>query len=561
MGQLTLKGNQPIPQKPKSKMSVGSKVFVIILIVILLAPIVAAVIFYALITDKTHRDIVLKENETNQTIFNEIFVDALDDTANHKSIKLAIEEEDLNKMLKLAFKDKFGSSGVIQNFWVDANNGTYDFVFEIKALKNFITTTARMTTNLDIIKEADYDLLEFTVTDLKLGHIGGLLKFKDKLLTMIPVGDLEGAFADAGLSLKLDMQNLKLTYKSTDFYTDLINMVGVSGETDFIQIFLEVMAQRNLRTLFYEDKTIFGVDVPIDNLKISSETHQVAGLEVGDSAFVTENINEKVAQEIKGLLDAGKITPEDNLNAISAFIIGGYSVLTSAEKVVIDKVGPSIYGDEYKSHEPIYNYKLPTEKTIQYLVDTQTREQVEEDVYHMPAVVDTYLTTTDLDNMLRSSTTMGDTNYFVRNMGTDEEKNYKVNYVALDNLTTIIKGQSIYVALNVDFNGYSGQLTLKCTKLASLPTDPFGQLKLKIDSMYMGDYVVSENTQNAFMSTITGTFDDQYFSVNNGVISFNISDRMEYNDVLSSVYDMSFVLTNNTATEPGVIDIHAVRKF
>ena len=556
MDEYTLKDGEPIPQKkPKKKMSGGVKALIISLSILIGLPALVIGVAAACFYDPTHKEVEIDENATTESMFKAVLIDSLDDTPTSKKMDLKLTEKDLNTLLHLSFGETLANGKFIKNFYVEANSGTYDFKFEIDAYV-VLKTTVALRAQLSIVEDGDVDVLQFDLLDAKVGRIGGFLKFKDLIFKYVPKADIENLFAGTGLNMKLDLDNLRITYRSTDFYDDLMNKIGSSlgGDTsDFVQIFSEIMAQRTLRKMYYEDKTVFGIQMPIDNLKLTPATHEVENLDIEDSVFVTDGINNTVAASIKTLLDQKKITEEANLTVIGSYLAGGYDFLDSSEKAVIDTLGASVFGDGYKSRTPLYDYNIPEEKTIKYTVDEQTRAQV---IAHYQWIRTT-IPTTFIDNMLRYSKTMGSGSFFTRNTGTEAAPNYKVNYVVLDNLTTIIKDDSIYIALNVDFNGYTGQMTLKCTKLAPESTDPFGTMKLRIDAMYMGDLRVSKKTQDAFVSTITGSLDTQLFKVQDGVIKFDIAAVMEGDGVPELLYDMNFEFVSNTATEDGAIVINA----
>ncbi len=566
MPEYVLKNQQPIPNKAPGggKKHHGVLIaIIIILIIIILLPLITAGVLFALIYDSSHKDVDYDQNVTTQQVFNGMMVDSLDPTVSEKKMNLRMTERHMNTIMHVAFQNKV-SLGLIKNFYVLADNGNYHFNFELQAL-NFIKTTVEIGTELHILPEENgSDTLEFKIVSLRVGKLRNLINSVNKLVSILPVGDLENVFASSGLSIKVDMDNLRLTYNSNDFYNDLINILDKKdgSNNDYVQILSEILAQRQLRTIYYRDDIMFGVEVPIDNLKVTSATYGIEDYELPDSAFVTENIHTTVASEIKSLLDQGKLVLEDKLETFARYLYGGYDFLNETEKERMDDMGPRAYGDSFLTRTPLYDYTLSDDKMIKNIVQADVKEQVDAAIpippYHMPDVVNTEVNTDQINDMMRHSRSVGITNYFVRNVATDGTNNYKVNYVTIDNLTTLIKDNVLYFILNINFNGNSGQLTLKCSKVDD-PGSEFGLLVMSIDAMYIGDYKVSDKTLNTFLTTITNSLDIDLFTVEEGKIKFNISAAMSGGGLLTSYYSLEFTFEDSTTTLPGKIKLQATR--
>lgn len=558
MGEYTFKDNQEIVEKKKKKgLSGGMKFLISFLVIFVLVPGLIVGTAFACFYDNSHREIKVKEGTTTKTIINDVMTSSLDHTTSEYHIDLALLGDHMNQLLQVSLEGKMGPDKPIRNFYVDAMNGVLDFQLELGW--KFLQTHITLKTRLDIITGEEYDTLKFSIIDLQVGRIRGFLALKDMLLKYVPVDALNQMLIEAGLHLELDVANLAFTYTSTDFYNDIVVKIGGEGGDleNYIQIFSELMNKHELRTFYTENSTVFGVKVPIDKLQITETTHHIHDYFIPVGPFVTNYINRDVTLLIKSFLDEGKLSDQDDLSLVAAYMIGGYSSLNSSDKEKMNQYGYSLFGSAYPSDDGFYDYNLPEEQSLKYIIDEQTEYQV---AYNPGEDFVSTVTTDDINNMLTHSKTMGAITFFTSNEGDLSRKNYKVNYICLDNLTSIIKDNRIFIVLSIDFNGYPGHMTLQLTPLAETPEDPFGQLKLQIDCMYLGDIQVSAETQAAFVDTITDSFDTGLFTISDSVIYMNVSGIMNDDGVFKEYYDISFGFFDNELDSAGAIAIIGTKK-
>lgn len=553
-GEITLKNNQEITEKPKKKMKTGMKVFIIILSVIIALPIIGAVVLLILLRDPSHKVLNVRDDLTTEKIFNDIIVDALDETPESRKINFAIKDDHFNQMLYLSMKETIANSPNLNNFYVEANDGVFNFKAEVQA-NNFLKTVATIRTEIDISDDPTGEVITFKITDLQIGKIKGFLRFKDKLNRFVNPDELKNMFSSSGLSLVFDYDALTITYKSEDFYKDIIKLMGGDGG-NFTNVCAEILNKKEMRSLYYSGNTIFGLEVPVDELMITSATYGVEDYVIPECAYATDHVADQIAAKLKTMLDNGVITEADDINLIGKYLAGGRKHLDSQEKPRMDQIGSGLFED-YPQNTGLYNYDLDESKNIRNIVNKQIEEQLLANPF---GDVHCEVTTSAINDMIRSSDTIGNTNYFVRNAGTDEEKDYKVNYVAVDGLSSIIKGDYVYMPLNLSFNGLAGQMTLKLKKLPARDTDHFGTMRLEIQKMYIGDHEVSESTKKAFLTSITDSLDEDMFNLKNNVITFDISSTMINNDVIQEYYDVGFGIVSNTKNSDGKITIDAIRK-
>ena len=517
----------------------------VITIVVIAVLLVAAV--YICFFDNGHKSVNVKADYPNAEVFNEVLVDSLDDSVTTKKMKIAITEDQINQLLYNAFKDKTEINEYVKNIYVEANNGQYDFVFEANA-KNIFLTRMILHAHLQVTDEQ----LTFKVDDVKLGRISGIQNMLNIIEKFIPIPDLDSALQSSGLKLHFDVHNLVISYNLNDFYSDLINLMG--GESDYTTIFHELISKQNLRTIGAFDQNFFEVDINIDQLQLTEATHGIAGYTVQEGYFA-EAIS-KTRTNVIALLNAGKINEKDT-DVVSRYFIGEDALLTSSEKNIINTYKNDGVFTEYTAEIPYYDYQGNASENLKQVAAEQILPQNPLVNTHVEVEFESGM----IDDMFKTSTALGKINTFVRNKGTAEAKDYKLNYVVVDRISTLIKNNSAYFALSLNFNGYSGQMTLKTTKIDD-PSLGFGVMHLRIDDMYLGNEKVSTSTKDKFMDIITsaltsGAFDDR-FTISNGIVVLNLKKTLDENNVLETMgYETEFYLMDETA--PGSIKVIAER--
>ena len=90
MGDITLKNNKELPIKKKKK-NIGLRIFLITLSVIIGLPLIGAGVLLILAIDKSHKELDVQENMTNEQVFENALVDALDDTKTSKKINFSLK--------------------------------------------------------------------------------------------------------------------------------------------------------------------------------------------------------------------------------------------------------------------------------------------------------------------------------------------------------------------------------------------------------------------------------------------------------------------------------------
>lgn len=545
MGEIALKEGAQTPTQKKKRMPGFLKFLIIFISVIvglaLLLVLAAFICFY----DNSHKDVEVKAEYETSEVFNEVMVDSLDNTTVTKKMSFALAESHLNQIIYNAFKDKAEVNEYLKNFYVEAEDGNFNFFLEAQAI-NFVKTKVTLMTKLEITD----DMMVFKINNIKIGKISGFQNLVNVLTQYISIPDLTNALASTGLNMKFDLQNLKITYALEDFYNDMLNLMG-GEENDFMSIFKEIVNHDSLRTISSTGHNLFSLDVNLANLAVSETTVGIA--EYASPAGYFDAISQGIMTDVIALLNSNKIQEAD-AQAVSNYFLGGEDLLSSSEQAVVNTYKDAGALDGYTVAR--YDYTGDPNDGLKNNVKTQILTQ-------MPTNNLTInVSTADLDTMFSTSTALGKYTLFLRdkNAGTDGAKDYKINYVNIDRISVAFKDYNMFIIMSLNFNGQHGNITLKCEKQTS--TAGFGVLKFDIRDLYLGDIAVSAETKASFVDLISsamgsGSFDN-LFTISDNQLTLNLKNTLDENGVLESIgYQTSFAFSANTKDTAGALIIHA----
>ena len=547
MGEVVLKEGAQTPKK-KRGMPGFFKFLIIFISVILGLAIILVVVAFICFYDGGHKDIPVKENYETSEVFNEVMVDSLDNAKTNKKITFALAEGQLNQIIYNAFKDKPEAKEYLKNFYVEVNDGKFDFVAEVQAI-NFVKTRLTIGTELEV---SDNTMM-FKVTNVRVGRINHLQGLVNVITQYISLPDFDSALASAGLHMTFDIKKLTITYELDDFYNDILHLMG-DNDSDYMSIFKEIIAQDSLRTISSIGQNIFSLDVDLAKLAVDETTVGITGYHAPNGYF--DAITTGVINDVKTLLNNNTVS-EDNAQTIANYFLGGDTLLSASEKSVINTYkAESTTFAAYASSR--YDYTTDPSESLKAKVEEQITKPV-------PTSSETIqISTDDLDNMFSTSPALGKYNLFVRdvNKGTSSAKNYKINYVNIDRISTAFKNNNMFIILSINFNGQAGNITLKCEKQTT--SAGFGVLKLNISDLYLGNIKVSEDTKASFVNLISEAMGndsfDNVFVIANGVLTINLKAILDENDILESIgYQTSFAFHANTKDSAGGLIIHADR--
>lgn len=547
MGEIVLKEGTQTPKKKKGMPGFFKFLIIFISVIVGLALIIVLVAFICFY-DNSHKDVPVKADYETSEVFNEVMVDSLDNAKTNHKIEFALAESQLNQIIYNAFKDKEEARQYLKNFYVEVNDGTFDFVLEVQAI-NFVKTKLTLSTSLSVTE----DMMLFNVTNVRVGKINKMQGLVPVITQFVSMPDFNAALSSAGLHMELDIQKLVIKYKLSDFYNDILALLG-DGDSDYMSIFKEIIAQESLRTISSTGKNLFALDVDLAELVVNESTVEIAGYQTPAGYF--DEITAQIMNDVKTLLNSSVIN-ENDATTVANYFLGGDELLSDNEKTVIENYKSNTTFSSYASSR--YDYTADPNESLKANVSEQIISQ-------MPSSsINIRIDTNDLDNMFSSSTALGKYTLFLRdkNKGTNESKDYKINYVNIDRISVAFKNTNMFIILSVNFNGQTGNITLKCTKQSG--DAGFGVLKLNISDLFLGNIAVSEETKQSFIGLISSamgsdSFDDLFTIDSNNVMTLNLKNTLDENGVLEILgYQTSFAFSANTKDTSGGLIIHADR--
>ena len=547
MGEIVLKEGTQTPKKKKGMPGFFKFLIIFISVIVGLALILVLVAFICFY-DNSHKDVPVKADYETSDVFNEVMVDSLDNAKTNHKIEFALAESQLNQIIYNAFKDKEEARQYLKNFYVEVNDGTFDFALEVQAI-NFVKTKLTLSTSLSVTE----DMMLFNVTNVRVGKINKMQGLVPVITQFVSMPDFNAALASAGLHMELDIQKLVIKYKLSDFYNDILALLG-DGDSDYMSIFKEIIAQESLRTISSTGKNLFALDVDLAELVVNESTVEIAGYQTPAGYF--DEITAQIMNDVKTLLNSSVIN-ENDATTVANYFLGGDELLSDSEKTVIENYKSNTTFSSYTSSR--YDYTADPNESLKANVSEQIISQ-------MPSSsINIRIDTNDLDNMFSSSTALGKYTLFLRdkNKGTSESKDYKINYVNIDRISVAFKNTNMFIILSVNFNGQTGNITLKCTKQSG--DAGFGVLKLNISDLFLGNIAVSEETKQSFIGLInsamgSGSFDDLFTIDSNNIMTLNLKNTLDENGVLEILgYQTSFAFSANTKDTSGGLIIHADR--
>ena len=545
MGEVILKEGAQTPKKKKGMPGFFKFLIIFISVILGLAIILVAAAFICFY-DNGHKDVEVKADYETSEVFNEIMVDSLDNAKSNKKITFALAESHMNQIIYNAFKDKPEAKEYLKNFYVEVNDGKFDFVAEVSAL-NFVKTRLTIGTELEV----DDNMMVFKVTNVRVGKINKLQGLVNIITQYISLPDFNQALASAGLHMTFDIKKLTITYLLDDFYNDILHIMG-DEDSDYMAIFKEIINQESLRSITSTGQYFFALDVDLAQLVVDETTVGIAGYQAPAGYF--DAIVPQIVTDTKTLLNNNVIT-EENAQTVANYFLGGDALLSTSEQAIINTYKENATFAAYTSAR--YDYTSDPSESLKSKVASQ--------INFPPTAMETVqISTGDLDTMFSTSPALGKLNLFVRdvNKGTGNAKSYKINTVNIDRISTAFKNNNMFIILSINFNGQAGNITLKCEKQTA--DAGFGVLKLNISDLYLGNIKVSEETKNTFMDFISDAMGndsfDSLFSMSNGVLTLNLKGTLDENGVLESLgYQTSFAFHANTKDEEGGLVIVAVR--
>ena len=546
-GEITISDNTSNRRKKKG-LPGFVKFLIALLIIILVIPLILAIVAFILFFDAGHKDVEVSEDFPTEEVFRRVVVDSLDETPTTKLMSLAVTEDNLNQLLYNAMEGQPELKDVVKNFYVEANDGKYDFTIEVNAA-NFFKTRAILQSHLDVTEEA----IIFNVDNIQVGKVGNFNKLTPLLAKFVDSNSITEALQSSGLNLKFSLEDLTITYATEDFYHDLANILTLPE--NYSAIFNEVISNTEIRHIGASGKKMFAVDIDIEKLQVTSNTHGIENYSVKPGYF--NGIINNLKGDMTSLLN-NQLIKEEDVDVVCKYFLGGETILNSGEQSIVNGYKTADAFNGYPAATtPYYDYTTNVANELRTKMMNQLLPQAPQIALGQP--INAQLTAEDFDLMFSSSSAFGNINNFVANTGTNDVRNYKDNYIMLDRASTLMKDGGLLFVINMNFNGVSGNVTLMCDRKA-LTTDNYAKMKFDISKVYLGDIEVSSNTKQAFLDTVSGALNNDafssVFSLSGNEITFDLSQVLQECGITPAMgYDFTFNFVDTTSLVDGVLQI------
>lgn len=547
MSEVTLKGNKKIPNKPKKKTSGAKVALIVILSVFIGIPAILVGTVFACFYDGAQAGAKGKDGYPTQEVFNQVVVDAFDNTVSDHEIQIRLTEENINQFLYNALNDSGPLKGTVKNLYVDISDSHYTFVMEANAF-NFFKTRVFVTTEMTI----DEVNITFEVNDIKIGRIGGFKKAISWATSTLSLGDMSAAFAESGIHMTVDLPNLKLVYKITDFYNDLSKMI--EADDSYLAILKEMVSNTSVRAFHPVKNKALECDINLDELRIDDTVIPISSYTV-PMGYISET-QEYAKSSVVTALNSGIISL-DNTTVVAKYYSLGFDKLKSDEKTIINN---------YLSHgltpvdtTKIYDPTVISQDTLEEIFDNQIASQITVDPNHLSLEA----TTTQLDKMFKQSTIIGNTMGVSRKIS---EGNHKCALVTFSRVSTVIIESKLYFIVSVNVNGYEINFSISTSKDNTYHS--FGSFRFKFEDMYIGRHVISEESKTALMSLFEESITQAAFSDNvhfnkignDYYVIFSFVNQLGDYSIVEATYNTDLALVDSTVSTPGRLKLLVNKK-
>lgn len=555
---------EKMPKKKKKGLHGFAKFIVIFCSVIVAIPLILVGTVYACFYDPSHKEIPTQENFTKENMINNLLVDSLDtaNTSEH-TIKMGLKTNDINQLLKGAIANNAQLSQFVKNLYVDTDLDTVAVVLELDTFGIF-KTNAQIDMHYEYQVENGDATLVFQIVNVRVGRINGMHKVLEFTKQFFQLPDVSDIFAKSGLRINVDLNNLRMTYKVNDFCEDVVNMLGSSeGFMVLVKELLTNQAFSAARSILGPDPSqIFSFGFYLPNLKVTSALHGIENYEIPDGYFTSQLTY--VTEKVKGLLDQGKIVEEQGdsqtltqkVDVVAKYIMGGDKLFSS----------PDPYIEKLKSEGafngmtiPQYNYDLPEEKKLPTILNSRIPTTLP-----VTGSISVEVNTKEFNESLSTTPATGVINSFIRNVGTDETLNYKVNYVCTDRIGVVVNNNTLYLVVNMNVNGYDVHLTFDCPR--DNDYDAFGKAKFNMQNMYFGDFQVSREVMEQYKDVISSALGGEgmgsviTFDKASGGIMLDIGSILSSKGITESMANVTIETLADTTLAPGAIKITMEKK-
>lgn len=254
--------NPLMVEQKKKKHLWGLWVPLIIIFSVIVLPLgIAAALFY----DPSHTDNGITDEEKKNPpekslVFSSIMTDMFDGCRKEKdpTIDIAITQRQLNLLLTSASSGMTADSPLKQLAIIIKDDSKYIFDLEISTLtvvKTHLVIETKVQGGSEL-PDGQKGFL-FEITNLKVGRLSGIQSVLPWLVNLTGI-DFSNIFEAANLSIKFDIDNLRMTYSYKDFVKNLSDLSG-TGNPLFLNIFSNFFSKEKVNFTHHENTDVTGV--------------------------------------------------------------------------------------------------------------------------------------------------------------------------------------------------------------------------------------------------------------------------------------------------------------
>ena len=477
-------------KNPPRKPVVWPWVLLIGFVLFTAAPIAA---FYVLFQDGNTKHVELQPNFTMANMGKRLAVDSLDKSVEDEKLTMVITENDMDNILESALNTTGVKGNFVTKSYVDIKGSNYTFYVDLDAY--VMRSRIKFVT---VLRESeDHKTFYFDIKDMAIGQVTGLVTpTKTIVRRFVNEQMVNNVFAQAGLSIKFDKENYRLTYSKLDVMTD-INKMGGGNNMGLYYNIMQTMVQRDMAEFDVNSPNFLDVTMDLTELQTNEYvTDDAKHIKVNHEA-VTTQCKEKLIKLIENHeFDPSQEGADAKLKVIFGYLFnGGYEKLNEDNKELIDSIDFSIVGiDDVEAYTGFGLSQSDSYLNDKMKEGLMTYEDLEA---HKKNV--TILNEEDLNNYIAGRNVIG----FTTLMHRPDGDKYKLNYVTVDNFYSNIyengDEQIAEFVCKININGYPTSLTFVSDAQVSDGQDAI-TFKIREDGIKYGNVAAPE-------------LNDQFFSV------------------------------------------------
>lgn len=516
-------------------------------------PLVVVIVLYACfynadIVKVEHNDEFVLEERMKQR-----FVVAVDDTGDktltdYGIVDMRLSEQDLNDLLYASLNEMLSKVNLVTGYGVEIK-GDVCYLMASANLYDVFKTKVILGLNIALTEDEEGDMaFILSIRSATIGNIGGAEKIaKDNIEKFISASDINKAFAKAGVHMKVDLKQLKLTYKAVDLVTDIFKYlddggISITGNMALYKEVLDHLVEKKNLTLSTADKSI-GAKFDLSPYHVNTT--------LGNPADSQPVIDYKACAEyMEYLLDNHYLTDEDPVDEFITYLVKGYyrkDGTTKTDKTVcnrIDKMIESkgddflkdakfgtVFADGIPSIRDGADHYIPAWYSNIFDPDgdpSNGEADSDEMVDFNEDLIDNY------DDLLVGGTLVADifdesltdrlrcSALFARSYPLRDNNggSWNVNHISIDDFYCNVLDNRFIIGTGFSVNGYETTVLIATSLDGTQPDNTGHSYVFTIDDVYIGDTIVKENLRKMMFEQVGNALSSN--SAFNDYLSFDL---------------------------------------